>query len=145
MRRAEVECGNCGEGYSERCPVCPGCCDDVQYDSLDDGIRETVRLLRRHGFDTTDSGDGDTPQPYEKLSYGHVVVVVGPGELARAACEIGRLMEDHGLAVVPRAPSDPPEGHVTIEGSYSPAEGIALVIVSHVLDRMWAPGEENAS
>jgi hypothetical protein len=31
---------------------------DLDYSTLDPGIRDTVRLLRDAGFDTTDSGDG---------------------------------------------------------------------------------------
>lgn len=31
---------------------------DATYEEMDAGIRDTVRLLRNNGFDTTDSGDG---------------------------------------------------------------------------------------
>jgi hypothetical protein len=34
--------------------------DDLDYSQLNHGIREVVRLLRSHGFETTDSGDGVT-------------------------------------------------------------------------------------
>jgi hypothetical protein len=32
--------------------------DDIDYSRLDAGIRDAVRLVRSHGFATTDSGDG---------------------------------------------------------------------------------------
>jgi hypothetical protein len=32
--------------------------DDLDYSQLDEGIRDAVRLVRSHGFVTTDSGDG---------------------------------------------------------------------------------------
>jgi hypothetical protein len=32
--------------------------DDLDYSRLDEGIRDAVRLVRSHGFATTDSGDG---------------------------------------------------------------------------------------
>ena len=32
--------------------------NSVPYDDLDSGIREVVRWLNTHGFDTVDSGDG---------------------------------------------------------------------------------------
>lgn len=134
-----IECGNCGEAYSERCPVCPGCCDDLQYDRLDNGIRETVRLLRRHGFETTDSGDGDiTPRPWDKLPWGHVVVVVGAAEdLVAHARDLTALLASHGLDVTTRPPDVPPDGEVIVEASFTPADDIAVIVVSHILDRMW--------
>lgn len=33
---------------------------DIDYDQLDPGIREVVRVLRGYGYHTTDSGDGIT-------------------------------------------------------------------------------------
>jgi hypothetical protein len=34
--------------------------DDLDYETLDPGIRKVVRWLRENGFHTTDSGDGVT-------------------------------------------------------------------------------------
>ena len=34
--------------------------DDLNYDELDPGVRDVVRLLREDGFSTCDSGDGVT-------------------------------------------------------------------------------------
>lgn len=149
-----VECGNCGEGYPLNLRMCPGCCgapgeDLLDYDQLDAGVRETVRLLRLAGFETVDSGDGaasmgGTPRPWPKMDEGHVVVKAEPGEVVVLTDRLARYLADYGL----RPSGLPPEGYpgleadeVVIEASYNPAEGVAIIIVSHVLDRMWRDAE----
>lgn len=42
----------------------------IDYDDLDPGIRDTVRLLRAHGFETTDSGDGVSKLQPDSKYYG---------------------------------------------------------------------------
>lgn len=39
---------------------------EPDYDTIDPGVRRLVRLLREHGFDTNDSGDG-----YSKIAQGY--------------------------------------------------------------------------
>lgn len=136
-----VECGNCGESYSDRCEVCPGCCGDVKYDELDEGIRETVRLLQRHGFQTTDSGDGatGTPRPWDKREEGHVTMVVDARVLTQETLRLASLLQDQGLQPTNRPPAgaDIPAGYCVVEGSYNPAEGIAIIDLSHIVDACW--------
>ena len=50
----------------------------MNYDQLDPGIRETVRLLQNAGFDTTDSGDGVTKSHVDgcTMPFAHVAAVV---------------------------------------------------------------------
>lgn len=43
---------------------------DFDYADLDPGIRDTVRLLRSHGFETTDSGDGVSKLSPDSKNYG---------------------------------------------------------------------------
>ena len=58
----------------------------VPWDYLDPGIRETVRLLRDAGFETTDSGDGvSKPEVGRCLSFGHVFIEVSPDKLISEA------------------------------------------------------------
>lgn len=55
--------------------------DDINYDELDPGIRETVRWLRSLEFETTDSGDGvtkgadgwETPHVYMQTDSRHLL------------------------------------------------------------------------
>lgn len=47
--------------------------DSFDYESLDPGIRDLVRLLRQNRFNTTDSGDGvSKPPEHRVLDYPHV-------------------------------------------------------------------------
>lgn len=65
--------------------------DEINFEELDPGIRETVRRLRRHGFETTDSGDGvskpaDWYQPDEHgitqaMNFPHVICLTSPDRL----------------------------------------------------------------
>ena len=63
----------------------PNDSDEPDYDELDPGIREVVRLLRKHHFDTTDSGDGVSKDadPGEVLDYPHVHVFVRVPQVQR--------------------------------------------------------------
>lgn len=47
---------------------------DPDYDTIDPGVRRLVRLLREHGFDTSDSGDGHSKiaQGYDPEQMAHV-------------------------------------------------------------------------
>lgn len=52
----------------------------VDYKALDPGIRDVVRMLNAHGFETSDSGDGvSKPQDWydlgEAIPFPHVVAV----------------------------------------------------------------------
>lgn len=48
---------------------------DLDYAILDPGIRGAVQYLRERGFDTTDSGDGVSKPPYDRVfDVAHVAV-----------------------------------------------------------------------
>ncbi len=55
---------------------------EFDYDQLDPGIRQTVRLIHEFGFETTDSGDGITKIGVMEcaLPFAHVVIKVPDGE-----------------------------------------------------------------
>lgn len=117
---------------------------DVTPADLDPGIRETVMRLTEAGFLTTDSGDGDpalggTPRPWEKvIPHGHVIMVVPDrSALVAEADRLVQVLEVMGLTVAPMGPNEPPFGTVQVEASYHPADGVAVLMVQHVLDRMW--------
>lgn len=52
--------------------------DSLDYEALDPGIREVVRLIRDAGYETTDSGDGISKRATnpDALPFPHVVVVL---------------------------------------------------------------------
>lgn len=93
------------------------------YNALDPGIRETVRFLRGHRFDTIDSGDG-----YSKgslgLDYPHVAMRVGAGRMVTEAKRLLRLLLNSGVKVGEQGPS----GRVFIQASYDPCGGAILFL-----------------
>jgi len=62
----------------------------MNYDELDPGIRDTVRMLHANGFATTDSGDGvskpaDWYESGEAIPFPHVVVTSTPDTMVADA------------------------------------------------------------
>ena len=54
--------------------------------ALDPGVRDTVTLLRAHGFDTTDSGDGVSKPPEQRVfNVPHVACRIDPARLIEEA------------------------------------------------------------
>lgn len=82
---------------------------DINYAALDPGVRGLVRLLNRHGFETTDSGDGvskaEAIEAGHALPYPHVFIraewPVMMGEADRAQALLGDewKVEAHYCAV----------------------------------------------
>lgn len=63
------------------------------YEALDSGIRETVRLLRNEGFETTDSGDGvSKPQDERVYPMPHVAAVTSPDIMVLQAERMVRVL-----------------------------------------------------
>src|SRR5690242_4461705 len=99
------------------------------FDALDPGIRYTVRWLRDHNFDTTDSGDGVT-----KLAAGltvddgvldvpHVFMQVEPRAMIDESARLRMLLRTHGLG-----------GGGRIEASYNPDDGVAILALYEIDD-----------
>ena len=89
--------------------------DDFDYDSLSPGIRDIVRELHRHGYHTTDSGDGTNFKEGMEgaLPMRHVFGVLLDGENLRT-------VGDDLLAMYPAA---------KVEVSYSPNDGQAVFAI----------------
>ena len=84
------------------------------YDRLDPGIRDTVRLLREAGFETTDSGDGVSKPPLPGvIPFPHVVVATVPDRLVPDANRCASVL---GM-------------NWTVEGTYLPATNTAYLFV----------------
>lgn len=97
----------------------------VNYDALDPGIREVVRLLRDAGFDTTDSGDGvSKPAVGRTLDIPHVHIRVLRADLIDASHAVRDLLKHRGVRF---GKVQAPCPHV--EATYSPCDGVAVVSV----------------
>ena len=119
----------------------------LDYSTLDPGVRETVKWLRAHGFNTTDSGDGYSKfehhhcsgtddDPCEVcdtcLDYPHVAMTVKPEKLIAESKRLRSLLEDLMIEVYAEA-----VGYdVAIEASYDPVSNIALIFLSGVNDQV---------
>jgi len=102
------------------------------YNSLDPGIRRTVRFFRILGYHTCDSGDGYSKPPESRTfdATPHVVIQVPSDNLISStdriteilrAMDLDPVLEDETGPVYPR-----------VEGSYS--EGHAVIIVFDLHD-----------
>jgi hypothetical protein len=85
----------------------------------DPGVRVLVAFLRKHGFDTCDSGDGR-----EKirtmgcaLPFPHVFIKVEPGTLLTEADRLMGVLVAAAVEVLPG----------TIEGGYDPFDGSSIL------------------
>lgn len=91
---------------------------DIDLKSLDPGIVSTVILLRAYGFETTDSGDGETkPEEYRTIPGPHVVVQVPANDLVREADRLLDVLKTCKASIS------------SIEASYSPLDGVALIVL----------------
>lgn len=93
--------------------------DDVVA-ALDPGIRDLVVALRAVGFDTTDSGDGESkPEDVRDLDYPHVFMVVPVTRIAEEARRLQAWVDADGKLE-----------RWTVEATYSPRDGVALLGLS---------------
>lgn len=84
--------------------------DELDYAELDPGIVDVVRHLRARGYDTTDSGDGETKfkpgsgyNVSDLIEVPHVVVALRRTDVLKASahrlCEVLRARFGEGWAV----------------------------------------------
>lgn len=99
---------------------------------MDPGIRCTVALLRAHGFDTTDSGDGvskiggELDHDNEVMRVPHVFMRVQSATM---------IEESHRLAGLVRERFMWPTT-ATVEVTYSPVDGVAVLMLMGADDSM---------
>ena len=103
--------------------------DNFDYDALNPGIRATVRWMRERGFNTTDSGDGETHE-YE-CDRGWPFVAVKCDKLtAIAECE--RLY----AAILERLGTDVCPEWLSCEIWYDATLGIPILEVNGISDAL---------
>lgn len=91
------------------------------YDSLDEGIRETVRMLRGHGFKTCDSGDGSKAATMScAVDFPMVAVIASSKEaMCTEADLMFRLLRE-----------TEPHRRWNVDASYNPADGVPCLIAT---------------
>jgi hypothetical protein len=107
---------------------------------IDPGVCKLVELLRTHGFETTDSGDGKAKlaegAPLEDaLDYPHVFIKTSRDELVDTANKVMMLLEENGVQLS----VDNDTGEPFVTASYDPADESAVVGVIGVQDTMLNP------
>jgi len=109
--------------------------DDLDYEQLDPGIREVVRLLRAYGYDTTDSGDGVSKHLLdpEVIPYPHVFVQLERSGMVGEVDQIRSLLEWRGIAFEPVG-EDPWRPHLQL--TWDPVSEVAVLEVGGVVDDM---------
>lgn len=97
---------------------------------LDPGIRNLVLLMRKHGFDTCDSGDGvSKPDMGCALDFPHVIAVIRLDDARSESQRVVSLMEAYGVVFGP-------DEEASVEVSYSPINDVCLLAVYGVTDDM---------
>lgn len=97
--------------------------------TLDPGIRNLVMLMRKHGFDTCDSGDGNKVDMGCALDFPHVISKIKLDDAREESQRVVDLLEAHGITFGPDE-----EPHVEV--SYSPLDGVCLLQVYGITDDM---------
>jgi hypothetical protein len=108
--------------------------DDFDISKIDPGVRMLVALLRQHGFDTTDSGDGSK----DGLNVPHVHMVCHAQLLAFEADRLHRVLSLHGVTLHPISEDTT---HGCIQATYDPADvdSTATISLLGVNDSMLRP------
>jgi hypothetical protein len=102
---------------------------------LNPKIVKTVNFLREHGFDTIDSGDGETHACECDRDYPYVVMRSHPMELASEADRLAILLFRHGVRVGENSEQDEQEHPLPcITASYDPINGRGLLELMFLSD-----------
>ena len=110
--------------------------NEVDYEKLNVGIRKTVKWLRKHGFQTCDSGDGKTADFGCDRGCPYVVSEVEPNMLTVESNRLCDMLTARGIEVL----SMTMEGRSpTIHASYSPTDRHAFVDIMFLEDSMLTP------
>lgn len=111
--------------------------DNFDYNKLDAGIRETVRLLRGRGFSTTDSGDGTKAEAMDcAVGFPMIAMRVDkPEYLVGEADRLHRILSiGHKLSF--GAGSEEANPHAPfIEATYSPIDKVSMIVLGNVDDK----------
>jgi hypothetical protein len=97
-----------------------------ELEQINPGIRHTVQVLRSWGFDTQDSGDGQTHNHECDLPHPYVHISVHPSKLTGETLRCLSLLEQHGVKFDdmpdPQVDLEGWQKHPQIEASYMPTQ-----------------------
>jgi len=114
----------------------------MDYETLNPGIRRTVEMLNRAGFETCDSGDGETHEYGCDRPYPYVVIMVPAFALVEETGRLVDILEDIGITVDPISEDD---CGVHIQATFDPGikDGryAAMIDLQGVHDRMLPGGK----
>ena len=113
--------------------VAAGQLAEIDYATIDEGVRDVVRWLNEYGFPTTDSGDG-TKDMACALDEPMVAITASPGDMVLVADRLRGMLDDIGIECVPVAAQPLPMPQ--IQASYDPTSGIATVVILNLRDEM---------
>ena len=107
---------------------------NIDYTKIAKGVRKLVQLLNENGFATTDSGDGSHCKEGMDCAVPHPMVVVGLNaaeeNLVQESMRLFTLLVSNGLSPA-RFQVD---GQTVIQTTYSPIDGLAFIVISHIGD-----------
>lgn len=122
---------------------------DLDYTILDPGIRGAVQYLRERGFETADSGDGESKPPEERdRDVAHVAIVTTGSALVEECKRLVRVLEELHIETKPvHAPTPMLPRDVAIYGTYDPVSdpeqkrGLIVVMGAGLLNISPPPSE----
>lgn len=97
--------------------------------NLNPGIINTVKWLNENGFQTVDSGDGETHDYECDLECPYVHISVAPEKLISEANRLQAKLQENGIVLTE---SDESGSSPTIQASYSPLDGLAFISLFNV-------------
>jgi hypothetical protein len=105
----------------------------IDYETLNPGIRKLVRILRDAGFNTVDSGDGRTHEHVCDREYAYVSIRVGePQHLIDKSRALQVLLAGLGVSIQEIGLEERP----CIQATYDPANNLAMIDLAYVDDTM---------
>lgn len=111
--------------------------DDINYDELDPGIRDTVRWLDEHGFETCDSGDGESKfeegwtEDDGAMPFPHVIIHCLRENLVMEADRLAIMLLQEGMSI--DMGEKPVNGNLHIQAMYNPGDlGASIMLVGTV-------------
>jgi hypothetical protein len=97
---------------------------------INPNIQKTVEWLQAHGFETCDSGDGETHECECDREYGFVAMKVAPEALITEARRLHELLVARGVHITEVNPEDKP----CVQAYFDPADGHAILDLMYIND-----------
>lgn len=98
--------------------------------NLNPKIKATVEWLRQNGFNTTDSGDGETHDFECDQNIPYVHMVVKPEVLIYETRRLVNWLTEKGVKLEPQNETGKAQ---TVEACFSPLDGIATISLYNVM------------